>query len=86
MIALPAELTLDQASAVLAQLESALAAEEQPTLDASALIKLDSSAVAVLLQCQRTASAQGKRLKIIGTPPKLDELAKLYGVAELIGI
>lgn len=83
-IALPATLTLTDASATLAGLLEAIAADPAPVLDATGLQNLDSAAVAVLLQCRRNALAAGKDLQIIGAPPKLVQLAQLYGVDELI--
>ena len=84
-IALPAVLTLAEASATLAGLLDAItAADGAPVLDATALRTLDSSAIAVLLQCRRAALAQGKALTIVGSPPKLEQLAQLYGVEELV--
>jgi phospholipid transport system transporter-binding protein len=78
LIALPAVLTLAEASATLTGLLDAIAA-------ADAAPVLDSSAIAVLLQCRRAALAQGKALTIVGSPPKLEQLAHLYGVEELVG-
>ena len=83
-IALPATLTLADASATLASLLEAITADPAPVLDATGLQTLDSAAVAVLLQCRRSAQAAGKALQIIGSPPKLAQLAQLYGVDELV--
>jgi phospholipid transport system transporter-binding protein len=84
LIALPAVLTLAEASATLALLLDAIAADDAPVLDASGLQNLDSSAIAVLLQCRRGAQAKGKALTIVGAPPKLTQLTQLYGVEELV--
>jgi len=83
-IALPSVLTIGEARATLAQLQQALASEAAPVLDASGLQTLDTSAIAVLLDCQRGAAAAGKTLQIVGLPAKLVELARLYGVDALI--
>jgi len=86
-IALPAVLTLAEARATLAGLLDAIAAADgAPVLDASGLKTLDSAAIAVLLQCRRTAQAQGKLLQVVGAPPKLGQLAQLYGVDGLVGL
>jgi phospholipid transport system transporter-binding protein len=53
-------------------------------LDASALTQFDSSALAVMLACRRTALAAGKTFAVNGLPPALSQLAGLYGVVELI--
>ncbi|MBL0090099.1 MAG: STAS domain-containing protein [Ideonella sp.] len=85
-LALPAVLTMAEARGTLASLEAALQADSQPVIDASALQTLDTAAVAVLLQCRRLAAAAGKPLKIAGAPPKLAELARLYGVDEVLDL
>lgn len=86
LIALPATLTLAEARATLAQLSPQLQAAEQPLLDASALVALDSSALAVLLDCSRQAAARGRTLRVSNAPPKLVQLARLYGVDGLLAL
>ena len=86
-VRLPSSLTLPQASAVLAQVRQSLL-ERGPTgssvvVDASGLQQLDSSSIAVLLQCRRDAQAQGLGLVLESPPDKLMALMRLYGVAEL---
>lgn len=83
-IALPATLTLDEAGQVLRELSAALASASQPVLDASTLVTLDTAALAVLLDCQRQAATRGKTLRVVGAPPKLSQLARLYGVEGLL--
>ena len=85
VIALPPALTMGQARQVLAGLESAIRQAAEPRIDASALVTLDSAAIAVLLQCRRIAQAAGKSLVVDNPPPKLSELARLYGVDALLG-
>ena len=86
MLTFPAELTNVQATALLQRLGEQLAAETGAALivDASAMERFDSSALAVLLQLRRDALTQGKTLGVKGLPPRLRELAGLYGVAELL--
>ncbi|MFN0183383.1 MAG: lipid asymmetry maintenance protein MlaB [Aquabacterium sp.] len=84
MPALPAQLTIENARVAAAELSAAIATD--PVLLAGALTALDSAALAVLLQCRRAASAAGQRLQVQGAPPKLVELARLYGVAELLDL
>ena len=86
MLVLPAELTLAQASDCLARLQAQVAAQPGPAvqLDASALVRFDSAALAVLLACRRTGLAAGKSLVVQGLPPKLAQLAGLYGVEALL--
>jgi phospholipid transport system transporter-binding protein len=66
------------AQALRSQSESAVVA------DASALTHFDSSALAVLLECRREALVLGKSFSVSHLPPRLRELAALYGVASLL--
>jgi phospholipid transport system transporter-binding protein len=54
------------------------------TVDGSALQHFDSSALAVLLECQRMARSKGRAFAVQSLPPKLTELARLYGVDGLL--
>lgn len=85
-ITLPARITMGEARATLAALQPQLQAADDLVIDASALVDLDSAAVAVLLDCQRQAQARGKALRLSGAPPKLGQLARLYGVGDLLGL
>ncbi|MDR2128306.1 MAG: STAS domain-containing protein [Burkholderiaceae bacterium] len=58
--------------------------DAQIVVDASALEKFDSSALAVLLECRRDGLAVGKTFAVQGMPPRLRDLAILYGVASLL--
>lgn len=53
-------------------------------VDASALQVFDSSALAVLLECRRSALAAHQPFAVHGLPPALAGLAALYGVSELL--
>ena len=55
-------------------------------IDASPLEDFDSAALAVLLQVRRQADADGRSFELRGAPPKLVQLAQLYGVAGLLGL
>lgn len=84
---LPSVLTLPQAHEAAKALGDALAALPRgstATLDASALIELDSSALAVLLNAGREAQAREITLHMRGAPSKLLDLAALYGVGALL--
>ena len=87
-LALPATLTMDEASATLARLQQALASRGSAPalLDASALTELDTAALAVLLECKRACAARGQTLGVSAAPDKLVKLAQLYGVAELLAL
>jgi phospholipid transport system transporter-binding protein len=88
MLQLPATLTHSTASACLADLLQVGCAEPAPcvTLDASALVQFDSTALAVLLELRRTLSSLGKTLSLQGVPPRLQDLASVYGIAGLLPV
>ena len=80
---LPPRLTLDEAAAVLRTLPADGAVR---VIDASALRDFDSAALAVLLQARRQARAGGHDLQVLAAPPKLRQLAQLYGVDGPLGL
>jgi phospholipid transport system transporter-binding protein len=85
MLVLPAELTHAQATASLRMLLQGL--RTQPgavVVDATALARFDSSALAVLLECRRESFSLGRSFAVRGLPQRLADLAGLYGVAELL--
>ena len=86
MLVLPQELTQPQANDCLRALVQDLASVpgSEAAVDASALSRFDSSALAVLLEFRRAALAQGKRFSTLGLPTRLADLATLYGVVELL--
>jgi len=85
---LPATATLEQARALLQQIDAALEAAAGGALqiDASALAEFDTSAVALLLHAGRMARQRGVQLTVAQAPAKLRELAQLYGVGELLSL
>ncbi len=90
MLSLPATLNHSQATSNKASdrtgagtwLKQASAADWQ--VDATALQNFDSSALALLLDLRRGAVAANTELIIHNAPVRLTQLAKLYGVDELI--
>lgn len=86
MLVLPERLTHDEAPACMRMLQQGLTAQSgtATVVDASALAQFDSSAIAVLLECRREASALGRAFSVKGLSPRLRELASLYGVASLL--
>ena len=88
MTALPPSLTLRDAQAVLESLRQSLAAEsgEVWRVDAAAVTQLDTSALAVLLECARLAAAAKRKLQIMNAPARMSDLAHLYGVDGLLGV
>jgi phospholipid transport system transporter-binding protein len=88
MLVLPAKVTVDEARDVLRMLEQSVRHDNAPalTVDASALREFDTAALAVLLECARQARAWGKAFVVHAAPPKLGELAALYGVDKLLSM
>ncbi len=86
MIALPAELTQEQAASCLQTMRQGLSLEKQAQIvvDGGALTRFDSSALAVLLEVRRQCQSSGKQFSVTGLPQQLLDLAGLYGVAELL--
>ncbi|OYV40377.1 MAG: anti-sigma-factor [Thiomonas sp. 20-64-5] len=83
LFTLPAELTLDTATAVRRQAMSALAAQATPwEVDASALQTFDSAGLALLLELRRAAPQQA--LQVRGAPKRLRDLTKAYGLDFLL--
>ena len=76
---LPASATLAEACSLLQAL-----GDDTDVIDASVLTSFDTSALALILEARRRAQARGKSLVVHGAPPKLVELAQLYGVEELL--
>jgi len=87
MLVLPTELTHAQATPCLRMLVSGMRsvpATDGVVVDASALRRFDSSALAVLLECRREALLQRKSFAVKALPTRLRDLADLYGVASLL--
>jgi phospholipid transport system transporter-binding protein len=88
MLVLPSKLTHQEAPACMRMLQQGLTGHSEPgsamVIDASALTQFDSSAIAVLLEVRREASALGRGFAVKGLSARLRELASLYGVAGLL--
>ena len=85
VLTLPSQLTVHGARQTLQALTQQLAAGQGDIeVDASGLTQIDSSAIAVLLDCRRQAQAQGRALRVRGAPARLTALASLYGVQTLL--
>ena len=46
--------------------------------------EVDSSAVALMLEWSRDAKSRNQRMRYINTPESIKNLAKLYGVSEIV--
>ena len=85
MLKLHAALTHESAADFSQTLRQAVLSQPAEVVaDASALTEFDSSALAILLECRREALAAGKSFSVRAAPPRLRQLAGLYGVADLI--
>jgi phospholipid transport system transporter-binding protein len=86
MLLLPTTITAREANDTRRLLTQTLRAEPNGAVvvDASNLQHFDSSALAVLLECQRAAEAWSKPFELRNPPPKLAALARLYGVDVLL--
>lgn len=80
---LPTAAGLEQAQDLLRAVEGGIDAQGLH-VDASALEGFDSSVVALLLHARREAQRRGAPFSLSGAPAKLRELARLYGVDELL--
>jgi phospholipid transport system transporter-binding protein len=84
---LPEHATLEQAAALALTVPAAVAAGSGPLrVDASKLQDFDSSTIALLLHARRQAQAAGRGFEVAGAPAQLAQLARLYGVEELLGL
>ncbi len=84
---LPATATLEQAAELATTLPAEVAGGAGVLrVDAVALQAYDSSTIALLLQARRLAQAAGRGFEVVGAPAKLVELARLYGVEELLAL
>ena len=76
-------LTFAEAGRVLAA-ASTLALPRDGVVDCSRIGAFDSAAVAALLALKRRAAAEGRRIDFAGLPGRLEALATLYGVEEML--
>jgi phospholipid transport system transporter-binding protein len=86
MLVSPEAITHSNAVACLADFSRALASEvaAEVVLDAEKLNRFDSAALAVLLEVRRNVLKMGKSLVLRNAPQRLQDLAALYGIAELL--
>jgi phospholipid transport system transporter-binding protein len=86
-LTLSPKIKLANAQAELLKLRAGLAQAgkgQAVELDAAALELFDSSALAVLLDAQRTALAHDQKLSIKNLRPGLQSLVRVYGLSELL--
>jgi len=84
---LPERATFAEAPALLLALQQSLAAQAGPVrIDAAGLQAFDTSALALLMHARRQARAAGRAFEVVGAPPKLAQLASLYGIEALLSL
>ncbi len=83
-LTLPATLRHPQVMAWLSQCHWPDHPGRALVLDASPLQSFDSSALACLIETRRRVIARGGELKITGLPDRLQRLAQVYGLADLL--
>ena len=93
MLKLPANVRMDATPALWKGLEASLRAEAAQVRNAAGqeinvsladLTQFDSAALTLLLSAARLCSGEHMQLRLHEVPPKLQELARVYGVAELL--
>ena len=75
--------TFDTVPAVVAAVEEHLQ-QGAGVVDFAGVTEIDSSAVALALECLRKAERLGVPLRLINVPDSMHNLARLYGVSELL--
>lgn len=83
---MPAVLTHREAGDCLRQWVALLPTQGEVWLEAEGLQRFDSSALAVLLACQRAARNRGCTLRVRGLPQRAGELARVYGIRDSLGL
>jgi len=63
---------------------AALFSQESQVVDLGGVTEVDSSAVSMLLEWQRETGRRRRQIYFANMPPKLQNLVRLYGVAELV--
>lgn len=90
---LPASVLLPQAASLWQQWQASLSAEaagvvagagQEVRLSAAELKEFDSSALSLLLGCARVCRQHGLSLTVLDAPVLLRDLARLYGVEDLL--
>jgi phospholipid transport system transporter-binding protein len=93
LLRLPTTVLLAQAGELWTQWQASLMAEaagvaaaagREVQISAAELVDFDSSVLSLLLGCVRLCQQHGLVLKVHAAPEALQDLARLYGVQELI--
>ena len=81
---LPVSVTQD--NAVQLEKDGLLNLATLRTIDCESLKDFDSTVLTVLLAWQKKLQVDGQQLSVQNVPAKLTVLARVYGVAELLGL
>ncbi|MCV2356207.1 STAS domain-containing protein [Paucibacter sp. B2R-40] len=93
MLKLPSSVRVDAAPALWSSLQASLRAEAaqvsngagaELSINAAELQQFDSVVLTLLLSAARLCADLGLHLRVLNVPAKLQELARVYGVAELL--
>ena len=80
------ELDLETAAGMLSAGTAAFAGVPRAEVDLSAVTDADSAGLAVLIEWVRGACTSGRSIAFRGLPPRLAELARIGGVADLLPV
>jgi len=84
VLVLPAELRHQEAPVWIERVSRVGRPQGPVRINCAAVERFDSSALAVLLAALRAAQAAGVAFECLNPPPKLRQLAALYGIDSLI--
>ena len=93
MLQLPASVRMNEVPALWVSLRASLRAEAAQVKNAAGtevhigageLQQFDSAVLTLLLSAARLCADEDVQLRLHGLPPKLQELGRVYGVAELL--
>jgi len=77
------DIEMDNANALLT-LSKALSLPDQAVVDFKQVGEIDTSAVSLMLEWQRRAAEESKKITFVNLPKGLESLTTLYGVSSLI--
>ena len=82
--ALTGPVTIAPASVYVDAARSHWPAEGDATIDFAGVTEADSAALALIFKWQRDAEKKGRKVQCLNIPANVLELAKLYGVEDLV--
>ena len=86
-VALSGDLSFAHTIAVLEQTRPQVESGQGPVeLDLSAVRRVDSAGIALLLELARAARKAGREFKVTGAPEQLRRLAEFFGLTSLLAL